>query len=261
MVDEPSPRASRGEVKASCRVDADADRAGHAGAAETAIARRVLGEILLMIVLGEIERTRGCDLRGDRAEPLCRQRLLIGRLRFLSGLLLRVAERVDRRAILRADVVALAHALGRVVVFPEHLQQLFVSDLLRIEHDQHHFGVAGTARADLFIGRVRREAAGIADRRREDALAELPELSLRAPETAEREHGLFEALRIRRQQIMAVDEMARGRGDWRSAARQGLARAWQRGGLAHEKHGLPPGGTFGRGYSRLTGKAQTASAA
>ena len=35
--------------------DADADRAGHAGAAEPAIAGRILGQILLVIVFGEIE--------------------------------------------------------------------------------------------------------------------------------------------------------------------------------------------------------------
>ena len=40
-------------------VHADADRARHAGAAQSAIARRLLGEILLMIVLGEIEFADG----------------------------------------------------------------------------------------------------------------------------------------------------------------------------------------------------------
>src|SRR4029434_3554602 len=70
---------------------------------------------------------------------------------------------------------------------------------------------------------------------------------LRAPETAESEHGLLEALRVRRLQRASVDEMARGSRDRRGAARQCLGRTRQRGGLAHEKHGLPPGGTSGRG--------------
>ena len=56
---------------------ADADRARHAGAAQSAIARRILGEILLMIVLGEIEFARWRDLGGDGAETLRRQRLLV----------------------------------------------------------------------------------------------------------------------------------------------------------------------------------------
>src|SRR5262245_43062272 len=154
--------AGRGK-EASCRVDADSDRARHAGAAKAAIARRVLGEILLMIVLGKIERAGVCDLRGDGAETLGGERLLVHRLRGVGGLLLRVVERVDRGAVLRADVVALAHALRGVMIFPERLQQLFVRHLLRIEHDQYHFVVAGTARADLLISRVRRIATGIAN--------------------------------------------------------------------------------------------------
>src|ERR1700756_372810 len=123
--------------------DADADRAGHAGAAEPAIARRILGEVLLVIVLGEIECARRRDLGGDAAKTPRRQRLLVGGLRGVGGFLLRIAKRVDRAAILRADVVALTHALGRIVAFPERLQETLVGDLLRIEHHKHHFGVAG----------------------------------------------------------------------------------------------------------------------
>src|SRR5689334_23309354 len=103
--------------------DADADRTRHAGAAEPAIARRILGEILLMIVLGKIEFARRRDLGGDLAEPFGCKRLLIHRPRLIGGFALRIAERVDRRAILRADVVALAHSLRRVVAFPERLQK------------------------------------------------------------------------------------------------------------------------------------------
>src|SRR5664279_711305 len=61
--------------------DAGADRTRHPGAAKSAIAGRILGQILLMIVLGEIEFAGRCNLRGDGAEALCRQRLLIGRSR------------------------------------------------------------------------------------------------------------------------------------------------------------------------------------
>src|ERR1700680_989548 len=45
----------------------NARRAAHAGAAEPAIAHRVLGEILLMIILGEIERRRVDNLGGGRS--------------------------------------------------------------------------------------------------------------------------------------------------------------------------------------------------
>src|SRR5262245_11497530 len=40
------------------RCDAHADRAAHACAAETAISHRILGEVLLMIVLGKVELRR-----------------------------------------------------------------------------------------------------------------------------------------------------------------------------------------------------------
>src|ERR1700712_1822361 len=86
--------------------DAGADWARHAGAAKAAIAGRILGQILLMIILGEIEFAGRRDLGGDGAESLRRQRLLIGRLRGIGGFALRVAEGVDRRAILGADIIA-----------------------------------------------------------------------------------------------------------------------------------------------------------
>src|SRR5690242_20106163 len=73
---------------------ADADRARHAGAAQSAIARRVLGEILLMIVLGKIEFARWRKLGGDGAETLCGQRLLVHSLRRIGGLALHIAEGV-----------------------------------------------------------------------------------------------------------------------------------------------------------------------
>src|SRR5262245_44718620 len=83
--------------------DADADRARHACAAQFAIAGWVFGEILLMIVRGEIEFARRRDLGGDGADTLRRQRLLIHSLRRVGGLPLRIAKSVDRRAILGAD--------------------------------------------------------------------------------------------------------------------------------------------------------------
>src|SRR5262245_66417294 len=56
-------------VKLSCGRDSGTDRAAHAGAAEPAIAARVLRQILLMIVLGEIQRRRIEDLGGDGITP------------------------------------------------------------------------------------------------------------------------------------------------------------------------------------------------
>src|SRR5439155_1196347 len=83
---------------------------------QLAVAARVLVQVLLVVVLGVVELRRRPDLGGDRAvarpaelglelvpDPGRRGRLLRGR-------------GVDRRPVLGADVVALAHALGRVVV-------------------------------------------------------------------------------------------------------------------------------------------------
>ena len=88
---------------------------GHAtpGAAEPAVAIGVLGEVLLVVVLGVVERARGRSVVSAVA----------GRTRAgpdsvalrLGQPLLRDRRGVDPRAVLGAGVVALAHALGRVV--------------------------------------------------------------------------------------------------------------------------------------------------
>src|SRR5204862_1398277 len=89
------------------------------------------------------------------------------------------------------------HPLGRVVVLPEEAQDLVVARLLRVEDDEHGLGVARAAGADLLVGRVRREAAGVADGRGVDA-RRLPEDALGAPETAHADHYLLEPFGERR---------------------------------------------------------------
>src|SRR3712207_3712796 len=94
----------------------------------------------------------------------------------------------DGRPVLAADVVSLAHALRRVVVLPEDLQQSFVAGHRRVEHDAHRLGVSGSTGARLLVRRVRGEAALVADRGCPDARL-LPERLLLAPEAAEGELG------------------------------------------------------------------------
>src|SRR5690349_23646479 len=106
-----------------------------------------------------------------------RERLLILGLRRLRRLPLRIGEVVDTRAVLRADVVALAHALRRVMALPERLQELLVAELLRIVDDEHDLIVPGLPGAHLLIGRIGREAAGVANCGDPDAGAEIPELA------------------------------------------------------------------------------------
>src|SRR5476649_1539971 len=97
------------------RRDAQADRAAHAGAAQAAIAVGVLGEILLVITLGVVELRRVEDLGRDLAHAAARELLLEDRARGLRLALLLGRESIDAGAILRTDIVALAHALGRIV--------------------------------------------------------------------------------------------------------------------------------------------------
>ena len=56
------------QARKSATSGGKADRAGHAGAADAAVAAGVLRQVLLVIVLGVVERRRVDDLGGDRAE-------------------------------------------------------------------------------------------------------------------------------------------------------------------------------------------------
>src|SRR5687767_15531644 len=70
------------------RLCAGADRARHAGAAKPAISERVLRQILLVVVLGEIELRRVDDLGGDRPEVELLQLGLVHALGLFRGALL-----------------------------------------------------------------------------------------------------------------------------------------------------------------------------
>src|SRR5215210_4149800 len=86
----------------------------HSRVGVAAVAVGILREVLLVDVLGVVVRRRGLDLGGDLAEAAALQLGAVD-LRERAGRLLLLGRReVDRRAVLGADVVALAHALGRV---------------------------------------------------------------------------------------------------------------------------------------------------
>src|SRR5690606_28284737 len=111
----------------------------------SAIAARILGEILLVIILSEIKWRRLEDLGRDciiAFLPECRFKIALRGFRHLP---LRTVKNIDARAVLRTDVIALPHALRRVVVFPKGLEQLSVAHLFRIENDEHRLAVAGAA--------------------------------------------------------------------------------------------------------------------
>src|SRR5580704_18199293 len=118
-----TPLAIRYSLFALLSRHARADRAAHAGAAVAAIAMRVLGQIMLMIILGKEERRGVADFRGDRAHVFGLERLCIGGFGRLGGGALRRREHIDAGTVLGADVGALAHALGRIVGLPKGLEQ------------------------------------------------------------------------------------------------------------------------------------------
>src|SRR5215218_286532 len=172
------------------------DRAGDAGAAQAAVAVRVLVEVLLVVGLGVVERAGGRDLGRDLAEPGRGQRRLVALARRLDRRLLLLRAVVDGRAVLGADVVALPHALRRVVALPEGAQHVVERDLRGIEDDEHGLRVP----------------ARVADRGRVDAF-ELPEQPLGAPEAAHPDHELLHLLGERRLERRAEDVVALRHGD------------------------------------------------
>src|ERR1700757_3576212 len=68
----------------------------------------------------------------------------------------------DRRAVLAAEVEALAVAGGGIVDPPERPEQLRVADLGRVEPHLDRLGVAGAVPADPFVAGIGDMAAGVA---------------------------------------------------------------------------------------------------
>src|SRR6266498_686894 len=66
------------------------------------------------------------------------------------------------RTVLRSHVGSLAIQRGGIVRFPADGQKILVSNLAGIIGDLDHFGMAGLAGADIFIGWICRLAPGIA---------------------------------------------------------------------------------------------------
>src|SRR5215831_8112981 len=119
----------------------------------------MLFEVTLVILLGPVKRGR----RGDLGDDLPPARLLLGVARCDRGVLLASVMVEDRRAVLATEIEALAIAGGRIVDPPEHLEQLRVADLGRVEPHLDRLGVAGAVPADLPVAGVHHVAAGVAD--------------------------------------------------------------------------------------------------
>src|SRR4051812_27229117 len=117
------------------------DRTGHACPSEPTVAAWVFGQVLLMVILRIVELRSRQDLCRHGAVAGPSQLTLEGDLRPLRSLFLSVGVVVDARAVLRADVIALAHALRGVVVLPKGAKQLFVRHSPRVVHHEDHFVV------------------------------------------------------------------------------------------------------------------------
>src|SRR6516162_6379473 len=200
--------------------EVQADRAAHAGAVVGAVAVRDLVQVLLVVVLGEVELAGRDDLGRDLTVAVLGELLAVLGRGLLRGLALLLVLVEDRGPVLGTDVVPLAHALRGVMRLPEHLEQLRVGDLARVEDDPHRLRVAGHTGAYLFVGRVGRVAALVAHRGGDHARY-LPERALLTPEAAERELGDLAALGVRRRRRRAEHLMPLGHGHRR-------APPWQR---------------------------------
>src|SRR5438132_871883 len=88
-----------------------AHRAADASAAEATVAAGVLGEVLLVVVLGVVEVMRDRDLGSDRPQASTREHLLVGVARGFGRGALRIVAAQQYGSVLRAGVVALAHPL------------------------------------------------------------------------------------------------------------------------------------------------------
>src|SRR6185295_8919086 len=119
------------------------DLARDTGATKPAVAARILGKVLLMVILGEIEFRRIENFRRDRAISLFLECGLVIFLRGLRGSALSRIINIDTGSILGAGVVALPHSLRGIVAFPERLEQFAVRHLSGVVNDKHGFVVPG----------------------------------------------------------------------------------------------------------------------
>ena len=174
----------------------EADRAGHPVGAVVAVAAGVLVQIGLVVVLGQVvgaaelsRRVRGVLDGGDAgSQPQAGQLALEGLADPHSRLALGRRRRPHRRAVLGADVVAVAVQVRGVVVLPESPQQglpALAADG-RVVDDAHRLGVTGRPGTHLLVRGVGRLAAHVAHRRRDDAVL-APQDPLHAPEAAGRQ--------------------------------------------------------------------------
>jgi Sulfotransferase family len=139
-----------------------------------------LFKVALMIFFRAPEGQLRLDLRHDW--PIETSVLLQLAFRGFGGrsLLRRMIK--DHGSILLSNIGPLPIQRRRIVVRPENIKQLVVTDLRWIELHFHHFGVAGFVRANIFIRWIILHSARVPDRGRDHAL-QFAESFLHSPET------------------------------------------------------------------------------
>ena len=167
-------------------------REGHPCLAVAVVPLRVLLKVALVVLLGlpEGDAVGGEDLAHDRAVARSGQRRAVELEAGFNRLALVVVRVVHGAAVLRANIATLAVQRRGVVHGQELLEEAAVRDLLVVEDDLHHLGVAGAAGADLLVGGRLGVATHIANGGLGDA-GHLPEAAVRTPEAASGEVGSF----------------------------------------------------------------------
>ncbi len=134
-----------------------------ASAAKTAVAEGVLGEVLLVVRLSEVEVACGDYLSRDPPVASRMQPFLVA-LEGRQGCFFLVgsAHKYDR-SILRAYVCALAHSLRRIVALPKDLQEGLVADPLGPKDYPYCLGMAGATAAYHLVGGVGYKTAFVAN--------------------------------------------------------------------------------------------------
>ena len=114
-----------------------------------------------MVVFRVIESWSVQNFSRDLPHARAAETGLICALGFFGRGTLFWVQNVDRRAVLRPNIVALTHPLGGIVCFPKRPQQGFVRSDGWIEYHPHDLRVSRTSGTHFFIRRIRRTAARI----------------------------------------------------------------------------------------------------
>src|SRR5690606_29511330 len=153
------------------------------------VEQRVLLVIVLVVVLGRIERARRQDFGGDGSPEAVGDRLF----GLLGKPLLRLRLDEDRAAVGVAAVAELAARIERVDIAPEGVEQRVIADRGRVVAHPHRLEMPRAAGRDLLVTGIGDRAARVAGDSLDDAL-DLVERFLHAPEAAAGEHGRLEVL-------------------------------------------------------------------